>query len=196
MLTNKLTGIPVSEEQEKKLPDPGEESAELAELERLSKEDIASRLAWLQLKELRRVLTNCENYTERSLERTQELMSSARMLNEDSERQTEATIETLNQRIESLQTSNDLLKAELNRTLEVYHKDLAASVAETFDDYCRRIVEQHTGVAVKRGNELIDRIEAYNELIRKQRKTNVFKSIMRIAAFLMIAAMLVITIIK
>ena len=99
MLTNKLTGIPVSEEQEKKLPDPGEESAELAELERLSKEDIASRLAWLQLKELRRVLTNCENYTERSLERTQELMSSARMLNEDSERQTEATIETLNPRI-------------------------------------------------------------------------------------------------
>lgn len=196
MLTNKLTGIPVSEEQEKKLPEPGEESAELAELERLSKEDIASRLAWLQLKELRRVLTNCENYTERSLERTQELMSSARILNEDSERQTEATIETLNQRIESLQTSNDLLKAELNRTLEVYHKDLAASVAETFDDYCRRIVEQHTGVAVKRGNELIDRIEAYNELIRKQRKTNVFKSIMRIAAFLMIAAMLVITIIK
>ena len=69
-------------------------------------------------------------------------------------------------------------------------------MAETFDDYCRRIVEQHTGVAVKRGNELIDRIEAYNELIRKQRKTNVFKSIMRIAAFLMIAAMLVITIIK
>lgn len=174
MLTNRESGVPISEEEEitQSISDQPEQT-ELTELREAAKHDIQVRLLLLMLDEQTKTLKDYEDCTKALYGQQKQMIASIAEITKHSEMicmknvdQADITLKAISEKTAEMISSNEMisenlteLKTEIAEYLRTENRNSAADMASRFDDYCKKIVDQHTGDAEKRAAKTAARLE-------------------------------------
>lgn len=185
MLMNNASGVPISEEEEvtQSISEPPEQT-ELTELREAAKHDIQVRLLLLMLDEQTKTLKGYEDCTKELYEQQKQMIAGITAITEHSDticrknvEHSEAILKAISEKTAEMQTSNEMIserltesKAEIAEYLRAENKNSAADTASRFDEYCKKIVDQHTGDAEKRAARTAARLELKNSSVGRTLK--------------------------